>query len=341
MAFDPKFTVTSHLLEVVEEISACRQKIQSATIQVPWIPLLQRDSRVRTTHASTAIEGNPLTLEEVLLLEEGKPIPFSSERARREILNQLAGLRLVEKLAHKKTATHTDILKLHRLISSDVMDQGVAGQYRKINVRVGNYVAPPHQKVKPLMSDLLAWWNVRALEWSPVISSAVIHYQFEAIHPFGDGNGRTGRALALWELYRRGFDSHHIFSVDEIYWENRPRYYAGLDAVRRAGDDLTGWLEYSAEALHMALERVWVHIQKLQATYSGTQALILRPKQERALHLLRDRGPMTPRELWAALKVTKQGAMDLLNPLLDANLIERVGGKKLGKYQLKIGSSPK
>lgn len=63
------------------------------------------------------------------------------------------------------------------------------------------------------------------------------------MHPFADGNGRTGRALALWELYRRGFDSHDIFAVDEFSWENRPRYYAALDGVRRVGDDLTSWLE--------------------------------------------------------------------------------------------------
>jgi Fic family protein len=55
------------------------------------------------------------------------------------------------------------------------------------------------------------------VELSPVLSSAILHYQFEWIHPFADGNGRTGRALALWELYRRGFDTHHIFSVDEYY----------------------------------------------------------------------------------------------------------------------------
>ena len=68
---------------------------------------------------------------------------------------------------------------------------------------------------------------------SPILSSAIVHYQFETIHPFADGNGRTGRVLALWELYRRGFDSHHIFSVDEFYWEDRPRYYAALEEVQR------------------------------------------------------------------------------------------------------------
>ena len=103
-------------------------------------------------------------------------------------------------------------------------------------------------------------------------------------HPFADGNGRTGRALALWELYRRGFDTHHIFSVDEYYWEDRPRYYAALDAVRREGEDLTSWLEYCAEGLRQTLERVWLRVQAFNP--KPGEKLVLRPKQERLLQLL-------------------------------------------------------
>jgi len=265
MAYQPRFTITAHLLAIIEEIAAFREKILAATVQVPWIPTLQKDARVRNTHSSTAIEGNPLTLEQVRLLEEGQPLPTEPQRAKREVLNYLAGLRFIEQRAKKKTITHEDVLKLHAIIASDVMDQGQAGRYRDIRVRVGHYLPPAPEMVSGLMAELLEWWNTKSAQWSPVISSAVIHYQFEAIHPFADGNGRTGRALALWELYRRGFDTHHIFSVDEVYWENRPRYYAALDAVRKHGEDLTGWLEYTAQALHLTLERVWVRIQHLTA----------------------------------------------------------------------------
>ena len=160
-----------------------------------------------------------------------------------------------------------------------------------------------------------------------------MHHQFESIHPFADGNGRTGRALALWELYRRGFDTHHIFSVDEFYWEDRPRYYAALDAVRREGEDLTSWLDYTAEGLHLTLERVWTRVQKFTAQ-SGQQKLVLRPKQEQLLQLLRDHKSMAPSEIWAALGVSKQGALDLLRPLIEAGLVRRVGTKKAGRYIL-------
>ena len=220
-----------------------------ATVEVPWIPALQKDTRTRNTHSSTAIEGNPLTLEQVRAVEEGREIPAVAARAKREVVNYFAALRFVEKNAAKKTISHEEILRLHKIMAGDVMDQGTAGRYRTIAVRVGRYVPPPPEDVSGLMFELLTWWNKEAAKMSPVLSSAIVHYRFESIHPFADGNGRTGRALALWELYRRGFDTHHIFSVDEFYWENRPRYYAALDAVRREGEDLSGWLEYAAEGL--------------------------------------------------------------------------------------------
>jgi len=159
------------------------------------------------------------------------------------------------------------------------------------------------------------------------------HYRFESIRLFADGNGRTGRALALWDLYRRGFDTHHIFSVDEFYWEDRPRYYAALDAVRREGEDLTSWLEYAAESLQLALERVWTRVQKFSASPTRTK-LVLRPKQEQLLQLLRDHKSMTPQEIWDALGVTRQGAIKLMQPLLDAGLMRRIGTRKSGRYML-------
>ena len=265
MSYEPQFTVTHKLLARVEKIAALREQILAATVQVRWIPALQKDTRTRNTHSSTAIEGNPLTLEQVKAVEEGREVPAVAARAKREVVNYFAGLRFVEKNALKKSISHEDIFRLHKIIAGEVMDQGAAGRYRTIAVRVGRYVPPPPQDVSGLMFELLTWWNKESVGLSPVLSSAILHFQFEAIHPFADGNGRTGRALALWELYRRGFDTHHIFSVDEFYWENRPRYYEALDNVRRNAGDLTGWLEYAAEGLHLTLERVWQRVQKLSA----------------------------------------------------------------------------
>jgi cell filamentation protein, protein adenylyltransferase len=333
VSYEPQFTIRPRLLAQVEEVAVLRQRIELAALELPWIPALQKDARARNVHASTAIEGNPLTLEQVRALEEGRSLETSDARSQREVLNYFAALRHIEKNAAKKILRHEDVLKLHRILTTDVMEQGEAGRYRTIAVRVGAYVPPPAPDVSGLMFELLEWWNRQAGELSPVLSSAIVHYRFEAIHPFADGNGRTGRALALWELYRRGFDTHHIFSVDEYYWEDRPRYYAALQAVRREGEDLSGWLEYCAEGLRQTLERVWLRVQAFDR-HEGKK-VVLRPRQERLLQLLRDHGQMAPAEIWSALKVSRQGAMDLLRPLMDAGLVERIGGKKTGHYTLR------
>jgi Fic family protein len=334
MSYKPIYTITPLLLSKVEHIAALRERILTAAVQVAWIPALQKDTRVRNAHSSTAIEGNPLTLEQVRAIEEGQQIPATAQRPRREVANYFAGLRFVEKNAKRAIIAHADVLKLHRIMAGEVMDQGTAGQYRTIRVRVGPHVAPPPERVRPMMSDLLEWWNTDAAKVSPILSSAIVHHQFETIHPFADGNGRAGRMLSLWELYRRGFDNHHIFSIDEFYWEDRPRYYAALLRVQQQDSDLTTWLEYGAEGLRVTLERIWSRIQKLSA-HKGKAKLVLRPKQEQLLHLLREHKALTPREIWDGIGVSKQGALDLLRPLIKAGLVRRIGTKKTGRYVLR------
>src|SRR5262245_5577594 len=115
------------------------------------MPSLQKDTRTRNAHASTAIEGNPLTLEQVRALEERQELSTSGTRPQREVINYFAGLRYLEKHAAKKTIRHEDILSLHRILAGSVMDQGEAGKYRVIAVRVGSYRPPPPDAVSGLM----------------------------------------------------------------------------------------------------------------------------------------------------------------------------------------------
>ena len=147
---------------------------------------------------------------------------------------------------------------------------------RATAVRVGRYEPPPSGDcLRSLMFEFAGMVEQKSTALSPVLSSAILRYRFEAITHFADGNGRTGRAMALWELYRRGFDTHHIFSVDEFYWENRPRYYEAADAVRRPGEDLTGWIQQAAEGVKPHSCARPSRVQKLSAQ-PGRQKLVLR-----------------------------------------------------------------
>src|SRR4026207_1324416 len=181
MSFKPFYLISPTLLSQVEQIAAIRERILTAAVQVPWIPALQKDTRIRNAHSSTAIEGNPLTLEQVRAIEEGREIPATAQRARREVANYFAGLRFVEKNAQRSAVTHAEMLKLRRMRGGGGMGEGGAGRCRRIRVRVGSHVAPPPEQVQPMMSELLQWWNIHAARISPTVSSAVARYQFDTI----------------------------------------------------------------------------------------------------------------------------------------------------------------
>src|SRR5215470_7721355 len=135
MGYKPVYSITSVILTEVEQIAALRERILAAAIEVPWIPALQKDTRIRNAHSSTAIEGNPLTLEQVRAIEEGREIPATARRARREVANYFAGLRFVEKNARPGAITQAHILRLHRILAEEVMDQGKPAEYRTIRVK--------------------------------------------------------------------------------------------------------------------------------------------------------------------------------------------------------------
>src|SRR2546423_14199785 len=127
MKYRPVYTITPGLLSEVEQVAALHERISAAAVQVPWIPALQKDTRIRNAHSSTAIEGNPLTLEQVRAIEEGREIPATAQRARREVANYFAGLRFVEKNAQGSAVTHAEMLKLHRIMAGGGRGQGRAG----------------------------------------------------------------------------------------------------------------------------------------------------------------------------------------------------------------------
>ena len=139
MSYRPAFTIRPALLARVEAIAAVRERILGAAVEVPWVPALQKETRARNAHSSTAIEGNPLTLEQVRAVEEGRELAAVNSRAQREVVNYFAALRHIEKPAAKSRITQEDILRLHKIIAGQVMDQGEAGRYRNIRVRVGDY----------------------------------------------------------------------------------------------------------------------------------------------------------------------------------------------------------
>jgi len=334
MAFEPRFKITSEILRRLGAIEVLHTRIQDAAVRLPTLPMMQKDVVLRSAHGSSSIEGNPLTLAEARTVLDGKDVPGATRRSVQEIRNAAEVMKFIQSHGDARQIEEADILKVHKLLgASDALDRGPIGAYRDYGVQVGHHIAPHFSEVPLYMGTLLEWINEKGKEWPPVVSSAVLHFRFEYIHPFGDGNGRTGRALAAWELYRRKFDSQHLFAVDETLWHNRPRYYAALREVENAQpQDLTAWIAFMAEMIEITLEQTWKRLEGFDRDKAG-EKIHLTPRQEKLLKLLRS-GPMRPSDLQKELELTKGGLHFLLKPLINAGLVQRSGGYKTGVYRI-------
>ena len=260
--FAPNFRYTNRIVNNLIEITSAREIILNSYLVPKWEVSLRRDALIKAAHASTAIEGNPLTLEEVSQLAEGREV-MASRKAKQEVLNYLNVLERIEKYRNGGNVTEKSILWMHKDITKETLDSFEhEGNYREIQVYVGNritgevtFMPPPPQDVPVLMGALIEWLNSDdSCNLSPVLVAGMSHYEFVRIHPFVDGNGRTARALATPILHLREFDIKKFFVLDDYYDSDRMVYYNALKSVDPETHDLTDWLEYFTEGVYLNIK---------------------------------------------------------------------------------------
>ena len=192
---------------------------------------LRDDFLVEFAYNSNAIEGNTLTLRETALVLEGITIDRKPLKDHLEAVGQRDAYAFVEQLAtEREPISLHDIRAIHSLVLADRPDD--RGALRTIPVRIlGAYVEPPPPLlVEERLRDLLKADRARRRALHPIERIALFHLEFEGIHPFIDGNGRTGRLLMNLELLREG-----LLPVD-VKFADRKRYYDAFDCFHRDGD---------------------------------------------------------------------------------------------------------
>jgi Fic family protein len=171
------------------------------------------------TYNTNAIEGSTITLEETReILQE----QISPNKPLRDIKETEAHAKVfLEMLKKKEKITKWLILKWHNDIFHDTK-RDIAGKFRDYMVRVGDYRAPDWQDVEQLMAELVNTINRGPKEMSIPEFAASVHYGFEKIHPFGDGNGRIGRLLINQILWHAGYP------MIILPYKKRKAYYKAL-----------------------------------------------------------------------------------------------------------------
>jgi Fic family protein len=216
---------------------------------------------------SSKIEGTRATLGDVLRFEAGEP-PASGERGEdiREILNYRRALREAERALARGRFSLSLLRRLHAILLDSVRGRDkTPGEYRRARVWIGahgapieraQFIPPEPARVPKLLANVEAYW--RGEELDPLVQLALIHAQFEIIHPFRDGNGRVGRMLVPIFLYEKKLLSRPMFYLSQYFDAHRAEYIARL----RALNGPESWDAWTAFFLRALAEQAEVNADK-------------------------------------------------------------------------------
>jgi Fic family protein len=247
MSAPPPYTITPVILSLVAEIAGEVGRL-GALAGTGNVPKLRRENRIRSIHASLAIENNTLTLDQVTSVIAGKRV-LGPQREIQEVKNAFAAY---EAMSSWKPSSAKDLLSAHRLMLEGLVDEAGKFRTRGVGIAQGKHIvhlAPPADRVPGLMKDLLGW--LKRTDAHPLIASCVFHYELEFIHPFADGNGRIGR---LWQtlILSQWNPLFAFLPVETVIRDQQADYYKVLATCDKAGNS-TAFIQFLLSALLLAL----------------------------------------------------------------------------------------
>jgi len=276
----PVYIITPKAARTLMEIEAARTEVDGIPLPPTVEAELRRQARTRSTHYSTRIEGNRLTLVEAEKVIEGSRTEFRGrERDVREVRNYWNALLGVEEwAAAKKPVSEVMIRRLHALVERGSRSKPTPYRDSQNVIRDSAsgsivYMPPEAHDVPGLMAAMVRWIKEAGNKEVPVpLIAGLAHYQFVTIHPFYDGNGRTARLLATYLLHLGGYGMNGLFSLEEHHARDLAGYYNALAAhphhnyyEGRADADLTSWVEYFLATLAETFKSVRKEVRRLAA----------------------------------------------------------------------------
>jgi Fic family protein len=235
----PPFTMTDEITNLVIEIAELTGAM-TVSEQLSKNPKLRRDNRIKSIHSSLAIEQNTLTEEQVSDVIDGKRV-LGPPQDIREVQNAYEAYEIMSKLNPHSVK---DLLKAHKIMMEGLVKEAGVFRSKGVGVYAGDqliHAGTPANYVPDLVGQLFEWLKKSKLH--PLIKGCIFHYEFEFIHPFADGNGRTGRLwhtliLAKWQEFFLWIPIetiiHELYHTDQIISYTMLDMYGNDDASYRA-----------------------------------------------------------------------------------------------------------
>jgi Fic family protein len=318
MNYKPPYTITSKILNLSTQISEELVKLKFNS-SAKTTPMLRKKNRIKTLAGTLEIEGNFLGEDKITAIIEGKRVLATVS----ELAEVKGAIKAYEKLEEYKYDNIDDLLNAHKILMSEILT--TAGNFRTVNVKVGEHIAPQANRVNDLMVQLFTW--LKNSNEHLLLKSCIFHYEFEFIHPFSDGNGRIGR---LWQSvilnnYNPLFSLLPIESIVRDYQED---YYKALEKSSNIGES-TPFIEFMLE---MILKSINNTIKNNVPNNVPKNVPLIR--LEKILKLIGKHKNITIIELADMLNVTDKTIKRDIAKLKKENRVVRIGSLKSGHWKV-------
>ena len=321
----PPYKVSGKAMNLIAEIAAAIERYR-IILEGPDGVRLRKINHIRTIRGTTAIEGNTLTEEQITAILAGKRVS-GPQCEIDEVKGAHAAYEAIESF---NPYSIDDLLKAHGLMTKGLVDR--PGKFRNCNVGVmdgaGNVVhmAPPFANVPSLVKDLFAW--LADSEDPVLIKSCVFHYEFEFIHPFQDGNGRTGRywQTAILGKWRSAF---YAAPIENIVWENQSGYYLAIRRSTLLGNS-EPFIDFMLERILQAIKGKGEELKNVGVNVG----VKLSARERDLLELLRLDGTLTAARIAETYSISTRQAERLLTGLKKKGFLVRKGSDKGGHWEI-------
>ncbi len=344
-SFQPEFINRQWTLENIEEIivllSRADQELGRLDMYSKYIPNIDIfiDMHVlKEATQSSKIEGTKTGIEEALLEKEDVPLDRRNdwEEVQNYIKAMNEGIKMLEALPFSSRL----IKKTHKILMQGVRgEQKNPGEFRKsqnwiggANINNATFVPPVHTSINDLINDLEKFIHNEKIYLPELLKIAIIHYQFETIHPFLDGNGRVGRLLIPLYLVYKGILKKPILYLSDYMEKNRKDYYDSLTNVREK-NDAARWFKFFLSGIINIAEKgknTFDNILQLQQENNlKTQSLGSRaPNAQKVVNYLYEKPNISAKKVSELTELSLPSAYKLIEELEKLDILKEVTGAR-------------
>ena len=320
-------------------------KLSGISLELDFPPVLYTSLLRKEAMESAEIEGADINYDALYSLEtrtfdaghaDFESTPGHDTKDTHEVLNYEAAIRDgIEALDQDSALTVGLLHDLHETLLTGVPDDRVdtdtIGAYKTQPNHLGDFLPPVPHVVEDLMDALFTYYRTGG-SYHPLVDIALFHYQFETIHPYGDGNGRLGRLLITLQLYDHDYLERPNLYLSEYFNRNKDTYVERMEGVRYDGN-WEAWLSFFIEGIarqaHESVDRT-LSLASLRRQYDDEYGGIQYTKHKLACHLF-EQPYVTSNTVQRLFDVQQPTASRAINQLVEEGVLEEVTGNGRNK----------